>query len=227
MPRTVNEAVYRVRREAFLDAAQQLITSKGYEEMSIRDLLGALDTSRGAFYHYFDSKQELLEGVVERFADAAMVRLQPVLDDPALPALTKLERFLGGIAGYKAEQLDLVLAIIKVWTSDANALVREKVRKVSVSRLGPVLSRVIREGAEQGTVHVTYPEETAAVLAELMLGFQELATGWYLGRRDESLTFEEVVRAYRAGTEAFERVLGIPPGAVRWLDEATLGFWFG
>src|SRR5438270_10784680 len=104
MPRTVNEAVYRVRREAFLDAGQKLITTKGYEEMSIQDVLDELDTSRGAFYHYFDSKQALLEAVVERFADAAMERIQPIREDPALPALTKLEQVLGAIASYKAEQ---------------------------------------------------------------------------------------------------------------------------
>ncbi|MDB5063897.1 MAG: TetR/AcrR family transcriptional regulator, partial [Chloroflexi bacterium] len=57
MPRTVNVAAHRVRREAFLDVAQRLIQTKGYEQMSIQDVLDALDTSRGALYHYFGSKQ--------------------------------------------------------------------------------------------------------------------------------------------------------------------------
>ena len=62
MARTVNATVYAVRRDAFIDAAQRLIQAKGYEQMSIQDVLDELDASTGAFYHYFDSKAALLDG---------------------------------------------------------------------------------------------------------------------------------------------------------------------
>ena len=91
MPRTVNVEAHQVRRDAFLDVAQRLIQTKGYEQMSIQDVLDELDTSKGALYHYFDSKQALLDGVVDRFADAAMAAVAPILADPSLPALRKLE----------------------------------------------------------------------------------------------------------------------------------------
>src|SRR6202011_4684741 len=118
MPRTLNVEVHKVRRDAFLDVAQRLIQTKGYEPMSIQDVLDEVETSRGAFYHYFGSKQALLDGVVERFADAAMEAVAPVLADPSLPALRKLERVVGDIARFKAERRELVLAIMEVWTSD-------------------------------------------------------------------------------------------------------------
>jgi AcrR family transcriptional regulator len=110
--RTVNPTLYTVRRDAFLDVAQRLIQTKGYEAMSIQDLLNELEASKGAFYHYFDSKQALLEAVVERFADGAIASVAPILNDPDLPALRKLERVLAGIANLKAEQKELMLAII-------------------------------------------------------------------------------------------------------------------
>ena len=116
MPRTVNATLRTVRREAFLDVAQRLIQAKGYEAMSIQDVLDELEASKGAFYHYFDSKQALLEAVVERFADDAFAGLAPVLDDPGLPALRKLERVFAGIARFKAERKELVLRVIEVWT---------------------------------------------------------------------------------------------------------------
>src|SRR5690348_8466635 len=103
MPRTVDPELHQLKRDAFLDVAQRLIQTRGYEAMSIRDVLEQLETSRGALYHYFDSKQALLEGVVERFADAAMTQVQPILDDPSLPALRKLELVLARIASIKAE----------------------------------------------------------------------------------------------------------------------------
>jgi AcrR family transcriptional regulator len=227
MARTVNLEVHKVRRDAFLDVAQRLIVIKGYEQMSIQDVLDQLETSRGALYHYFDSKQALLDGVVERFADEAMATIAPILADPSLPALRKLERALGGIARFKAEQKDLVLSIMEVWNSDGNALVRERVRRLTASRLIPILSLVIRQGIEEGLITSGSPDQTALVILYLVQGYQELASEHFLGRQAGTISFDEVLQSSRAFTEAFERVLGIPPGSVTLADEATLRFWFG
>src|SRR6266567_17962 len=167
MPRTVNVQVHKVRRDAFLDVAQRLIQTKGYEQMSIQDVLDELEASRGALYHYFDSKQALLDGVVERFADGAMTAVAPIVADPSLPALRKLERVFGSIAQFKAEQKALVLAIIEVWNSDGNALVRERLRRLTMARLGPILSTVIRQGIEEGIVSSSSPDEAARVILYL------------------------------------------------------------
>jgi AcrR family transcriptional regulator len=227
VPRTVNLEVHKVRRDAFLDVAQQLIVTKGYEQMSIQDVLDQLETSRGALYHYFDSKQALLDGVVDRFADEAMVTIAPILADPSLPALHKLQRALGGIARFKADQKDLVLAIMEVWNSDGNALVRERLRRLTASRLTPILSLVIRQGIEEGVVTAASPDDSALVILYLIQGYQELASEQFLGRQAGTITFQAVLQSSRAFTEAFERILGIAPGSVTLADEETLRFWFG
>jgi AcrR family transcriptional regulator len=227
MPRTVNVAAHRVRREAFLDVAQRLIQTRGYEQMSIQDVLDALDTSRGAFYHYFGSKQALLEAVVDRFADGAMVAVAPVVADPDLPALRKLERVFGVIARWKAQQKELTLAIMEVWNSDGNAIVREKLRRMTASRLRPLLSTLIRQGVDEGLFTAASPVETATVLVSLIQGYQQLALEQFIARQAGTVTFEVVQRTYAAFTEAFERILGIPRGSVTLTDEATLRFWFG
>src|SRR5437879_3492748 len=131
MARTMNPTLHAVRRDAFLDAAQRLVESKGYEAMSVQDVLDALEVSKGAFYHYFDSKQALLEAVVDRFADGGMASIAPILNDPKLPAITKLERGFSGIGGWKAQKKEVVLGIIEVWNSDSNAIVRAKVRRIA------------------------------------------------------------------------------------------------
>lgn len=227
MARTVNATLRTVRREAFLDVAQRLVQTKGYEAMSIQDVLVELEASKGAFYHYFDSKQALLESVVERFADGAMASLAPVLDDPRLPALIKLERVFAGIASLKAEQKELMLAIIEVWNSDGNAIVREKVRRLSERIMIPLFSVVVQQGVDEGTVHVDSPDQTAAVLVSLMLGFQQKATDLFIARQSGAILFEDVQRSVAAHTEAFERILGIPKGSLTLTDDKTLRFWFG
>jgi AcrR family transcriptional regulator len=227
MARTVNVEVHKVRREAFLDVAQRLIQTKGYEQMSIQDVLDDLEASRGALYHYFDSKEALLDGVIDRFADSAMSAVAPILADPHLPALRKLEKVLGGIASFKAEQKQLVLAIMEVWNSDGNALAREKLRHLTASRLEPILRAVIRQGIDEGLITCDSPDETALVLVYLMQGYQELAGEHFIARQAGTISFEVVQQTYAAFTEAFERVLGIPHGSVALMDEPTLRYWFG
>jgi AcrR family transcriptional regulator len=227
MARTVNATLHTVRRDAFLDVAQRLIQTKGYEAMSVQDLLDELEASKGAFYHYFDSKQVLLEEVVERFAEVGLAGVRPILEDPDLPALRKLEQVFGEIARFKAEQKDLVLAIIEVWKSDGNALVREKLRRLSAKLMAPLLSAVVKQGIDEGTFKVESPEQTTRVLVALMQGFQEIAMDDFVARQAGTITFEHVQRSLASFTEAFERILGIPKGSVKLTDEATLRFWFG
>ncbi len=227
MARTVNATLHTVRRDAFLDVAQRLVETKGYEAMSVQDVLDALEVSKGAFYHYFDSKQALLEAVVDRFADGGMAAIAPLLGDPSLPAVKKLERVFAGIAGWKAQRKELVLGIIEVWNSDSNAIVREKVRRMTVRLMVPLLSAVVKQGVEEGVFEVASADDTATVLVSLMLGFQEQATHLFVARQANTIPFEIVERTIAGFTEAFERILGVPKGSLTLTDQATLHFWFG
>jgi len=86
MARVVKEQERAVKRKEILDVAQRLVYTKGYEQMSIQDILNELHISKGAFYHYFDSKQALLEALIERRQEEAAQLLFPILQDPQLTA---------------------------------------------------------------------------------------------------------------------------------------------
>src|SRR5438445_11792654 len=102
-----------VRREAFVDSAQRLMQAKGYEQMSIEDVLDELDASRGAFYHYFDSKQALLEAVIDRMVDAGLGAVAPIVDDPGLPATEKPQKVFSGIGQWTTDRERLVMPLIE------------------------------------------------------------------------------------------------------------------
>jgi AcrR family transcriptional regulator len=227
MARTVNTAARAVRREAFVDVAQHLIQTRGYEQMSIQDVLDALNASRGAFYHYFDSKQALLEAVVDRFAQGALASLTPMLDDSSLSASQKLEALFGGIARWKNDRKDFTLALLAVWVSDENALWREKLRHSTTGLLAPMLERILREGIDEGVFTVGAPDATARAMIALLLGFQDMAVDLFLARQAGSATFEDVQRCVTAFTNAVERILGAPAGSLTLADQATLRLWFG
>lgn len=105
MVRTVNEETHTARCNTILDAAQRAVETKGYEQMAIADLLGELCISSGAFYHYFDSKPALLSALVKRMGENIEQLVLPIIHDPRLDALVKLQRFFATLDDWKRARL--------------------------------------------------------------------------------------------------------------------------
>lgn len=227
MARTLNATNHAVRRDAFVDAAQRLIQAKGYEQMSIQDVLDEVEASRGAFYHYFGSKADLLEAVVERLTDGATVAVLPIVDDPALSAVEKLDGLFTGIARWKGQRTDLLRAVLATWLADDNAIVREKFRQGIVVRLTPVLARIVAQGRREGWPANGHPDHLARVLVTLILGANEAATELYFARQAEAIPYREVEPRLAVYWQAMERTLGLPAGSFTVIDRATLREWYG
>ncbi len=226
MPRTVNVEARAIRREAFVEVSLRLIQAKGYEQMSIQDVLDELDASRGAFYHYFASKLALLQAAVDHIVAAAMEAVSPVAADPRLSAAQKIERLFSGIAGWKAERRELMLALLEVWYSDDNAIVRDKVRRSSVAVLVPLLSTIIEQGRVEGVFSASSPDGAARAVVALLLGAQDMAIELFFARQAGEIPFEIVAERFAGLAEALTRVLGAPVGSLSLIDEATLRLWF-
>jgi len=144
MARTVKEQEYAAKRSDILDAAQRLIFTKGYERMTIQDILADLRISSGAFYHYFASKPAVLEALAERMQDEMEQRVLPIVRDPHLPAGEKLSRFFAAVLrqDISRETMTLMIALLRVWFTDDNALIRQKVDAGRVKRLAPLLAEL-------------------------------------------------------------------------------------
>jgi AcrR family transcriptional regulator len=216
-----------VRREAFVDAGQRLIQAKGYIALNIGDVLDAVGASKGAFYHYFGSKADLLEAVVDRMADAIEVAWQALLDAPGRPAHERLQDLFAVTAQWKSARRELVLGVLEGWLSDDNAIVRDKLRAMVRRRMKPLLVRIIRQGVAEGSFTISDPDATADVLVTLILGGQEAATELFMARQAGRVTFDDVVRHFEAYDEALTRVLGYRPGRLSLTDPPTLEAWFG
>jgi AcrR family transcriptional regulator len=216
-----------VRRGVFIDATQALIQSRGYERFSIQDVLDATGASKGAFYHYFDSKDAVVDAVIERLAEQGMTQVEPTLADPDLSATEKLTAVFSGIAEFKAERRDLMLAVLRVWLSEENAVVRERFRRTAARHQLRLLDRIVRQGIAEGTFTSRHPDRLARVLVALVQGMGDVATELWVGRQEGSVTLAEVKRTFDAYQEAFERIVGVRPGSLRFVDESTVELWFG
>lgn len=83
-----------------MDAAQQLILEYGFSATTVDKVLDAAGVSKGAFFHYFSSKQDLGRTLLERYAAADqrllevfMAKAETATDDPAGQVLAFVREF--------------------------------------------------------------------------------------------------------------------------------------
>ena len=57
------------RKAEIIATAESLFLAKGYANSTINDILVALNIAKGTFYHYFASKEALLDAVIARYID--------------------------------------------------------------------------------------------------------------------------------------------------------------
>ncbi len=231
MARTVNPVAYATRRDAFVDAALRILQTKGYDQLSVQNVIEAVGASKGAFFHYFDSKASLLAAVIDRMVEMATENVAPIASDPSLGALEKLQGVFGGMYQWKSAQPqfqpDVIAPYMRTWFSDENSVVLERMRAAIAERLTPLLGEILREGVLDGSFKLTSAEGTATVVTSILLGLNEVAVRLFLGRRDGNVTYETVTCTLDAYYEAMERTLGIPPTSWPHLDDETVRYWFG
>ena len=209
MARIVKE--YAVRRNEILDTAQRLIYTKGYEKLTIRDILDALQISNGAFFHYFGSKSELLEAIIERGQDDLDKEFRVIVDDPNLSALDKFQRFFTTLDRTRSTHQALIADVMRIWFADDNAIVREKTDEVIVQRRAPLLNTIVRQGIQEGVFTTPYPDQAGQVILSITRGMGNAVLKLVLafGQEREQLHYIEDIGATNAASaEAIERALG-------------------
>jgi len=225
MARVTNEEDFAAKRNQILDVMQSLIYTKGYEQMTIQDVLDRLQMSKGAFYHYFRSKPALLEAMVERTADQIAEALRPVVMDPNLPALEKLRQFFVRGASWKAERKAMIFPLMRVWFNDENAVVRHKVSMAAMARLGPLLAIIFHQGLREGVMNTPYPDDVGGLFFTAFQNIGEPFVRLVLEPDAAPDRLERLQRTFDLYSDVLERMLGAPPGSLPIIDTESLREW--
>ncbi|HEX9091864.1 MAG TPA: TetR/AcrR family transcriptional regulator [Anaerolineales bacterium] len=226
MARIVKQEDYDSRRNTILEAAQRLVYTKGYEQMSIQDILYAVQISKGAFYHYFNSKQALMEGLIERMSVQGVQVLAPIAHDEHLSATEKLLRMFDQGSRWKAARKDYLLTLVKVWYADENAVLRLKSQAAVISLVAPLFNRIISQGVEEGVFHTSHPEQASEIVFSLLQGMGDAMIKLLAQPELDAQGLEYLEELTASHQDAIERILGAQPGSLPLFDVTILREWF-
>ena len=180
------------KRRQILDAAVRVFARDGFHTSRVGDIAEEAGVAHGLLYHYFSSKDEVLQTVFRENWAQLLERFEAVeaSDEPA-------DEKLRGI----------VKILLRTWRNDP-ALVTVMVREVGrspqlatqvddIGRAFAVIERVI----ERGQAEELFRPELDARLASWVVygGLEEILTGWVLGQLPDGE--DEVARAERTAVE--------------------------
>lgn len=81
-------------KEKILDTCIQLFGQKGYKETSIQDIVEAIGVTKGTFYYYYKSKQEILADICMDYIDRLIEEQNSILRNPNLDCSEKLHKMV-------------------------------------------------------------------------------------------------------------------------------------
>lgn len=228
MARTVDEQKYAEKRQEIVNAAQRLVFAKGYEQMTIQDILKELKISSGAFYHYFDSKSAILDAFIEQIRDETEKPILPIIRDPDLSAVEKLQGFFDTLDRLRTENQADVVRLAYIWYTDENAIVRQKVDEAVTQQRAPLVAEIVEQGVAEGVFQTDYPDICGEVILSLIQGMGNAhARLLFFGERGQSEreTVAAIIAVYDAYMNAIERVLAAPANSLRRTDTEAVQAW--
>lgn len=221
-PRIVKPAP--ARRDELLDVAQRLFARNGYDATSVNHIIAELGVSKGAFYHYFDSKEDLVEALACRFAKETSAQAEEVLRDPAQDAFSKLATFLFTMRRHKVANVHDLRATFEPLFRAENLQLYEKTQRAVLDVVRPILTRIIVEGVEEQTFETPDPESAAETILHLLTANRDLLTELYYTRDGSQFRrlAEKLHAKMRYTATVIDRILGLPEGSIELTDRETL-----
>ena len=189
-----------VRKQEIVAAAFDLFREKGYDQVSVNDIVKKVGLAQGTFYYHFNSKYELLDAVVEYEMRQTLEMLKSVATDEKLSALEKMQAII------KINPDDEGRRFIREVRSE-NAVLYMKSQKKLGEEFVPYLTKMIEGGDKAGVFSVQYARETAELLLDTHLDFERLLAN--TPDRDNAY------RLIRAMEDIYTKVLGTKSGKLR------------
>lgn len=201
------------RLKELLDTAQQLFFQKGYHNTSVNDIIAAVGVAKGTFYHYFKTKGELLDRLVERFTFQLQGEIDNVMEQGDLDAMGKFNALMAQSRAIKTKNLALMKMLLKALYNEDNLILRHKILRSRMKMMIPKFAAIIEQGKTEGTFTVDDPQETAELIYTMGLNANETVGQLLLTLQDNPGNMDTIERKLHAYERAMERILGIPEGS--------------
>ncbi|EJP26207.1 transcriptional regulator, TetR family [Peptostreptococcaceae bacterium AS15] len=190
------------RKNEIIDTAQNLFMTKGYSACSVAEIIDAIGIAKGTFYHYFKSKEEVLDAIVNKGTDMIVNRIYKLLHDDKLDYI---EKIVGSLFAMQIED-SMGGEILDELHKAENSLMHQKSIYMIVNRVSPLLEELIIQGNTDGVFKCKHPRQYLKII--LSSSVTLLDDGIF------PMTKEEKMEIFSSIVDLLEQILGVEEGAI-------------
>jgi AcrR family transcriptional regulator len=187
-----------------IDVAAKLFAEKGYEQTTMQDIVEGLGMSKGAIFHHFKSKEDIVDAVVERFGEKLLSTAREVAADKSVPIHERIVKTVAAMSVNKNDPIGMKM--MEHIHKPQNALLHLKIEKMTIRECTPILANLLREGVEHGVFDTEFPAEVIEMIlcyTNTMFGSEHL----------EKLAPAEIQRKITGFIRNIERLAGAKNGS--------------
>lgn len=186
------------RRAELLEAARKRFVRDGFAEVSVSRIVHDVGVAQGTFYYYFDSKEAVLDALIQAHVGEVAARLAGAASDPAQDPRRALQEMIRTELDFDARRARELGAI-------RGADAHTKLFSAMLRTLSPIYAGVVERGQAQKAFHPGAPD----LLAEIIV----LTTHSLVDRDLLGWTGQEYARRREALAGLISLVVGVPHGA--------------
>jgi len=191
-----------------LDALQSLLESQNIQTITVSEIAQAAGIGKGSIYYYFDSKDAILEALIERNYKKPLDTAKNLAKQTNIPPFTRMAMIFQACKNSSAEYLRQDTEPSSA-SAQENAYIHQKYLNHLICELKPELAAIIEQGVEAGEIHFDYPQ----ALAEIVL----IVLTVKMGNTLVPSTPEQISETMRALISLLEKGTGNPQGSLNFL----------
>jgi AcrR family transcriptional regulator len=139
------------RLASLLDAALRVFARRGYRAARLDDVADEAGVTKGAIYHYFDTKEALLLRVIEHYQALAFLRAEEALRDTRLPASTRIRSLVRKVFGRRSDEVgNSLLTLLIRNVAQEVPRVHDRWLRDGPARLWTLIAGLVEEGKARG-----------------------------------------------------------------------------
>lgn len=156
------------KRELIFDALEELMYTVPFKEISVESIAKKANVGKGSVYYYFDTKDEILDNVIERsYRRAIREYLDNVSSEKT--ALGRIKQLFRSVL--KKDFGDSRRNLIITLHLHDDLILHNKLKAIAVQELSPILTLLLEQGIDEGSIKLEYPKESAEIIVTVLTVF--------------------------------------------------------
>lgn len=196
---------YELKKSQIFLNCTELFVQKGFVNTTLENILQQASISKGTFYHYFHSKEALLDELTNDLFDNLVAQINEILANNKISVAAKLNQILLLPVELKLGKEQRDTNMFEFIQIEGNQDIRRKFEAAWHEHLNPLVCQLFEQGNKSGIMNVSNPSQMATLIIQLGINLR-LYTAQDVGQQDKA-----TMTAYQ---QCMERTLAMPANSL-------------